>query len=195
MNRYVMPLSYLGLGFRLRPFEGATKSDDPLDTRPTALSTLSEWCCNLSAQSGERGLPENFVFGVVNTHKWRKGILIRLSQIPEETIKAYSRSAPFLPTRTINLDDWSDPVTEALKNIDLFEEEKEGMAVTDGTKGYSYDFDFRTMSCRGSFQWETPVRSSDLDPLSMALLRSLQYFATLYDDETIRSAVLKLQDL
>lgn len=101
MNRHKMkPSSYIVLGFALESPAIGNGQKNWFDGGETLTNLLSMWYCSLSAQYHDARLGEDLVFGVVNTSKWRRGIIVLVSQIPEETIDAYfqkNRSHRFRP--------------------------------------------------------------------------------------------------
>lgn len=81
---------------------------------------------------------------------------------------------------------------EVLKDIDLFEDRKADEQVINGQESYRYDFNFETMRCHGEFQVEGSVNHGNRDKLWTALVSSISYFATFYENAAIREAAMKV---
>jgi hypothetical protein len=190
---HIVPEYAIGIGFALKHLQIGVPQDNPFDGGQTQISLRSLWYCKLVSALHNTRLLEDMVFGVVNTSKWRKGIIVLPSQIPKETLSAYSQDMPSSPLPTANLDDWQDPVAKALKGVNLFHEQS--MVSFDGYGGYEYDFSFATTGYRGSLYVAGRIRYGNLQNVWWALVESVKYFANFYENETIRGAAAKVGTL
>ncbi|MCU0499717.1 MAG: hypothetical protein MUF87_20390 [Anaerolineae bacterium] len=94
---------------------------------------------------------------------------------------------------TVDLVNWQDPVIKVLRNVNLSPEYRLNSPIE--PRSYYYELAYQTTLCDGKITAFEPTTGSNLSELQTALVTSVKYFASFYDDETIRSAVLKLDDL